>query len=89
MDARTRRTGRLGLLAALAMAVAGPALAQWNAEAFRLYGGTYSADCANPSALKLRVVFEASRRRTLIGQPPAAVAAELDRLWRAEWRQNR
>jgi hypothetical protein len=29
------------------------------------------------------------RRATLIGAPPPAVAAELDRLWLAEWRQNR
>jgi hypothetical protein len=59
MDATTRRTARFGLLAALAVALAGPALAQWNAEAFRLYGGTYSADCANPAALKLRVDADA------------------------------
>jgi len=29
------------------------------------------------------------RRSTLIGAPPLAVASELDRLWQAEWRQNR
>ncbi len=29
------------------------------------------------------------RRASLIGNPPPAVAAELDRLWVAEWRQNR
>jgi hypothetical protein len=29
------------------------------------------------------------RRATLIGAPPPAVAAELDRLWLAEWQQNR
>lgn len=29
------------------------------------------------------------RRSTLIGAPPPAVASELDRLWQAEWRQNR
>lgn len=29
------------------------------------------------------------RRALLIGDPPAAIAAELDRLWVAEWRQNR
>jgi hypothetical protein len=28
------------------------------------------------------------RRATLIGTPPPAVAAELDRLWIAEWRQK-
>jgi hypothetical protein len=28
------------------------------------------------------------RRASLIGDPPAAVAAELDRLWAAEWRQK-
>ena len=29
------------------------------------------------------------RSSTLIGAPPLAVASELDRLWQAEWRQNR
>jgi len=29
------------------------------------------------------------RRTSLIGAPPPAIAAELDRLWAAEWRQNR
>ena len=29
------------------------------------------------------------RRASLIGNPPPALAAELDRLWVAEWRQNR
>ena len=29
------------------------------------------------------------RRSTLIGSPPPAIATELERLWRAEWRQNR
>lgn len=29
------------------------------------------------------------RRAFLIGDPPAAVASELDRLWTAEWRQQR
>ena len=29
------------------------------------------------------------RRASLIGAPPPAMAAELDRLWLAEWRQNR
>ena len=33
-------------------------------------------------------VFQ-QRRATLIGAPPPAVAAELDRLWAAQWRQNR
>jgi Inhibitor of vertebrate lysozyme (Ivy) len=29
------------------------------------------------------------RRSILIGAPPPAAASELDRLWQAEWRQNR
>jgi hypothetical protein len=29
------------------------------------------------------------RRGSMIGQPPLPVAAELDRLWAAEWRQRR
>ena len=29
------------------------------------------------------------RRSTLIGAPPPAVVSEFDRLWQAEWRQNR
>jgi hypothetical protein len=28
------------------------------------------------------------RRASLIGDPPAAVSAELDRLWASEWRQK-
>lgn len=35
------------------------------------------------------LVFEANRRSTLIGQPPPAIAAELQRLWQSEWRQSR
>jgi hypothetical protein len=35
------------------------------------------------------LVFEAGRRSTLIGQPPPAVAAELQRLWQSEWRPGR
>ena len=34
------------------------------------------------------LVFEGDRRKTLIGQPPAAVAVELERIWRSEWRQG-
>jgi hypothetical protein len=33
-------------------------------------------------------VFEGGARSTLIGAPPPAVAAELERLWRKEWRQS-
>jgi len=38
------------------------------AELIKLWGGTYSTNCGDPSA---------------------ALAAELDRLWVAKWRQNR
>jgi hypothetical protein len=30
-----------------------------DAQALKLYGGTYSADCSNPSATRLRVVADA------------------------------
>ena len=33
-------------------------------------------------------VFEGGARSTLIGAPPPAIAAELERLWRKEWRQG-
>lgn len=33
-------------------------------------------------------VFEAGARSILIGAPPPAIAAELERLWRKEWRQS-
>jgi hypothetical protein len=34
-------------------------------------------------------IFEGGRRSTLIGAPPPVIAAELDRLWAQEWRQQR
>lgn len=34
-------------------------------------------------------IFEGGRNSTLIGAPPPDVAAELDRLWAKEWRQQR
>ena len=45
----------------------------------------YSRDAGKVYGL----VFEGNRRTTLIGQPPPTVAAELQRLWQAEWRQGR
>jgi hypothetical protein len=54
-------------------------------------------DCADNNAVLLysavqgvvyRKVYR-QRRATLIGAPPPAVASESDRLWQAEWRQNR
>ena len=45
----------------------------------------YSRDAGKVYGL----VFEGNRRTTLVGQPPAAVAAELRRLWQVEWRQGR
>lgn len=52
-------------------------------------------DCANHSAVFLYsaqhdAIYGAIHRQgttTLIGAPPAPVAAELPKLWRAEWRQ--
>ena len=64
---------------------------------YHLIGVCKNNDCSDNNAVLLyspahRVVYGKlliRRRGILIGAPPAAVAAELDRLWAAEWRQRR
>jgi len=54
-------------------------------------------DCADNNAVLLYSAAQGAvygkilrqRRASLIGAPPPAMAAELDRLWTAEWRRNR
>lgn len=64
---------------------------------FILASACKNRDCGNNSTVLL---YSAARnvvhgkvyqggRSTLIGAPSPAIAAELDRLWRSEWRQNR
>jgi hypothetical protein len=57
-----------------ALVAAAPARADWNAEAFGLYGGTYAADCAHPAALRLRVAADSliieRAGRTMTGAHP-------------------
>jgi hypothetical protein len=87
------------ICAAVFAFVATPTWAQnkLDAQALKLYGGTYSSDCSSPAAVLLYSAAQGvvygkifqQRRATLIGAPPPAVAAELDRLWLAEWQQNR
>jgi hypothetical protein len=53
-------------------------------------------DCADHNVVLLystsrRVAYakvQQKGRFTLLGSPSAAMAKELDRLWRAEWRRN-
>jgi hypothetical protein len=63
---------------------------------YRLLGVCKSHDCADNNTVILysparkivyATVFERGKT-TLIGHPPAAVATELDRLWKSEWRQQ-
>ena len=58
MGAWMRRAGPCGLTLSLAIATAGAAAADWNAEAFGLYGGTYAVDCPNPAAMHLRIATD-------------------------------